>query len=175
MPRSSISVCKIEWRHTRTQNTSRTHTVTPDCLLIIDEKINIVFWFACFQNFILLQFVFGLIWLYWNTMFMVKIFRRHGGGGDTFKSPSPYEQLLPLSTPVLRCFWKDPLMTPTPTSSILHCYPLPHPPPLPPIKIFNHTLSVVQIVDKFDDMSSWACHKKFCLSSIGYLDTLLKM
>ena len=34
-----------------------------------------------------------------------------GRGGDTFKTPSPYKQLLPLSTPVLRCFWKDPLMT----------------------------------------------------------------
>ena len=44
--------------------------------------------------------------------------------------------------PVLRCFWKDPLMTPIlhhPTSSIFHCYPPPHPPPLPP-KNFDHTL-----------------------------------
>ena len=43
--------------------------------------------------------------------------------------------------PVLRCFWKDPLMTPHPhhpTSSIFYCYPPPHPPPLPP-KNFDHT------------------------------------
>ena len=27
-------------------------------------------------------------------------------------SPPPYEHLLPLPTPILRCFWKDSLMTP---------------------------------------------------------------
>ena len=41
--------------------------------------------------------------------------------------------------PVLRCFWKDPLMTPHhPISNTFHCYhpPHPHPPPLaPPLKI----------------------------------------
>ena len=49
--------------------------------------------------------------------------------------------LYPL--PVLRRFWKDPLMTSTPyhpTSSILHCYPLPIHHPFPP-KNFDHTLA----------------------------------
>ena len=41
-----------------------------------------------------------------SILCMIKIFR--GGCGDTFKPPPPYEQLLPLRTPVLRCFWKDP-------------------------------------------------------------------
>ena len=46
--------------------------------------------------------------------------------------------------PVLRCFWKDPLMTPTPhhpTSSTFHCYPPPHPSLLPPPKNFDHALN----------------------------------
>ena len=34
------------------------------------------------------------------------------------KPPPPYEQLLPLPTPVLRGFWKDPLMTPTLTTPL---------------------------------------------------------
>ena len=82
---------------------------------------------------------------------MIKIFWG-ARGGDTFKPPPSYEQVLLLPTSVLRCFWKDPLMTPTPhppTSSILHCYPPPHPPPHspplplpppPPLKNFDHTL-----------------------------------
>ena len=45
-----------------------------------------------------------------------------------------YNFSLYLPPPVLRCFWKDPLMTPhQPTSSMFHCYPLPiyHPFPQP--------------------------------------------
>ena len=54
-------------------------------------------------------------------------------GGDTFKPPSPYEQLLPLPTPCFKMFLERSLNDPRhPTSSILHCYPPPHPPPLPP-------------------------------------------
>ena len=48
----------------------------------------------------------------------IKIF---GGGGVMTSSnpPSPYDQLLSLPTPVLRCFWKDPLTTPPlPTTPI---------------------------------------------------------
>ena len=78
---------------------------------------------------------------------MIKIFRG-GRGGDTFETPSPPTNnfcLYPL--PVLRCFWKDPLMTPTthhPTSSTFHCYPPPHPPPLPPLKILiMHVVSII--------------------------------
>ena len=64
---------------------------------------------------------------------MIKIF--WGEGVVTPSNPPPlYEQLLPLPTSCFRCFCKDPLMTPhphQPTSSILHCYPIPiHPPPL---------------------------------------------
>ena len=69
---------------------------------------------------------------------MIKIFQG-SKGGDTFKTPSlPTNNFCLYPPSVLRCFRKDPLMTPTPhhpTSSILHCYPPPHPPPLPPLKI----------------------------------------
>ena len=67
-------------------------------------------------------------------------------GGDTFKTPSPTNSFCLYPYPVLRCFWKDPLMTLTPpphhpTTRTFHCYPLPlpiHHPSLP--KNFNHTL-----------------------------------
>ena len=69
---------------------------------------------------------------------MMKIF--WGAGVVTaFNPPTPMNNSCLYSRPVLRCFWKDPLMTPHhPTSSIFHCYPLPihHPSPL---KNFNHT------------------------------------
>ena len=68
---------------------------------------------------------------------MIKIFRGESKGCDTFKIPSPYEQLLPLPTLVLRYFKKDPLMTPTTTLQALftatHCY---H-------KNLNHTLGAI--------------------------------
>ena len=91
---------------------------------------------------------------------MIKIFQG-GRGGDTFETPSPYEQLLPLPTPVLRCFWKDPLMTPHhPTSSTFHCYPPPHPPPLPPltILIIHHML----ITNCSLNLSEYFPGMKFC-------------
>ena len=70
---------------------------------------------------------------------MIKIFR--GAGVVTPSKPSPPINNFRLyPPPVLRCFWKDPLMTPHhPTSSIFHYYPPPHPPPLPP-RNFDHTL-----------------------------------
>ena len=69
---------------------------------------------------------------------MIKIFQG-GRGGDTFETPSPYEQLLPLPTPVLRCFWKDPLMTPTtPLQAPFTATPLPIHHPFPPNN-FDHT------------------------------------
>ena len=74
------------------------------------------------------------------TRCMIKIFRGGSRGGDTFNPPPPTNNFCLYPPPVLRCFWKDPLMTPTPyhaTSSILHCYPPPHPPPLPTRK-FDH-------------------------------------
>ena len=71
---------------------------------------------------------------------MIKIFPGGGRGGDIFRPPPPYEQLLPLPTPVLRCFWKDPLMTPTTPLQASFTgtpspYTTPSPPPPPPLKI----------------------------------------
>ena len=75
---------------------------------------------------------------------MIKIFR--GAGVVTpSKPPPPYEQLLPLPTPYFKMFLERSLNDPPtphhPTSSIFHCYAPPHPPPLPPLKNFDHTLS----------------------------------
>ena len=82
------------------------------------------------------------------------------GGGAGMVTPSvlppPYKQFLGLPTPILRCFWKDFLMTPIPyypTSSIFHCYPHPSPPP-PPLK-FNQTLR--QCIDP-EVLTSKSCH-----------------
>ena len=71
--------------------------------------------------------------------------------------PPPYKQLLRLLTPILRCFWKDFLMTPIPydpTSSIFHCYPHPS----PRIKNFNQTLR--QCIDP-GVLTSKSCHSNF--------------
>ena len=68
---------------------------------------------------------------------MIKIF--WGAGVVKPSKPLPPMNnfcLYPL--PVLRCFWKDPLMTHHPTSSIFHCYPLPIHHPFSP-KNFDHT------------------------------------
>ena len=70
---------------------------------------------------------------------MIKIFRGGRAGVVTpSDTPPPTNNFCLYPPPVFRCFWKDPLMTPYPhhlTSRILHCYPPPHPPPLPPLKI----------------------------------------
>ena len=72
-----------------------------------------------------------------------------GMGDDTFRTPTPLPTTFAFTHPFLRCFWKDPLMTPTPhhpTSSIFYCYPLPihHPFPLIQILInFDHTHNVL--------------------------------
>ena len=71
--------------------------------------------------------------------YMIKIFR--GGGsrsGDTFKPPPPANNFCLYPPPVLRCFWKDPLMTldRLTLSIFFHCYPPPiHPPP--PLKLLT--------------------------------------
>ena len=69
------------------------------------------------------------------TMRMIKIFR----GAEVVtpsKPPPPTNNFCLYPPPILRCFWKDPLMTPHhPTSSTFHCYPPPHPPHLAPLKI----------------------------------------
>ena len=85
-------------------------------------------------------------WNY-NGECMIKIFRGGGRDGDTFETPSLYEQLSPLPTPVLRCFWIDLLMNPHhPTSSIFHCYPSPSTTPSPPIKMFLWCLQYVSSI-----------------------------
>ena len=80
-------------------------------------------------------------WNY-NGKSMIKIFRGGGRGDDTFETPSPYEQLLPLPLPCFKnCFWKDLLMTPHhPTSSIFHRYPPPIHHPFFPHRNVDHTL-----------------------------------
>ena len=66
---------------------------------------------------------------------MIKIFRR-GRGDDTFKSPSPYEQLLPLPTPCFKMFLERSLNDPPPPPthfkhlSLLPLSPSTTPPPL---------------------------------------------
>ena len=66
----------------------------------------------------------------------IKIFWGGGRGGDTFKTPSPTNNFCLYPPPVLRCFWKDPLMTPTPHFKHLSLLPTPSTtPPPPPLKI----------------------------------------
>ena len=75
---------------------------------------------------------------------MIKIFQGGGKGGDTFKNPSPYEQLLPLPTPCFKMFLERSLNDPHhPISNSLHCNPLSiHHPSPPPPKNFDHTILV---------------------------------
>ena len=72
---------------------------------------------------------------------MIKVFR--GAGVVTpSKPPPPTNNFCLYPPPILRCFWKDPLMTPhhpPPHLKHLSLLPPPHPPPLPPPKNFNHT------------------------------------
>ena len=92
---------------------------------------------------------------------MIKIFRGEGRGGDTFKTPSPYEQLLPLPTPCFKMFfWKNPSMTP-PHFKHPSLLPPPHPPPLPP-KNFDHTLSSHFALWSFSKFIRWKLDK-ICL------------
>ena len=56
-----------------------------------------------------------------------------GSGGDTFKTPSPYEQLLPLPTPCFKMFLERSLNDPPPPHfKHLSLLPPPHLPPIPP-------------------------------------------
>ena len=69
-----------------------------------------------------------------------------GRGDDTFKTPPPTKNLLPLPTPVLKCFWKDPLIIPststTPLQASFTADPLPiHHPSHP--KNFDHTQACI--------------------------------
>ena len=62
------------------------------------------------------------------------------------KSPPPYEQFLPLTTPCFKMFLKDPLMNPPPPHfKHLSLLPLfPSTTPCPP-KNFDHTHTIFNI------------------------------
>ena len=80
---------------------------------------------------------------FWYSVNIASVRLKFSGGGgrgaDTFNTPIlPVNNFCLYPPPVLRCFWKDPLMAPhNPMSSIFHCYSLAihHPSPL---KNFDH-------------------------------------
>ena len=74
---------------------------------------------------------------------MIKVFGEGGRGADTSNLPPLCEQLLLYPPPVLRCFWKDPLMTPnTPLQASFTATPLPiHHPSLPLKILIIHQLA----------------------------------
>ena len=63
---------------------------------------------------------------------MIKIFRGEAGVVTHLKPPPPMNNFCLYPPSVSRCFWKDPLMTPTPTTPLHPSMLPPHPPPLPP-------------------------------------------
>ena len=68
-----------------------------------------------------------------------------GRGGDTFKTPSPYEQLLPLPTPCFKMFLEKSLYDPHPTTPLQASFTaapflIYHPPP--PKILLIHLLDV---------------------------------
>ena len=69
---------------------------------------------------------------------MIKIFQA-GRSGDTLKTPSPYEQLLPLPTPCFKMFLERSLNDPTtPLQATFTATPSPSTTLSPP-KNFDHT------------------------------------
>ena len=73
---------------------------------------------------------------------MIKIFRG-GRGGDTFKTPPPCEQLLPLPIPCFKMFLERSLNDPTtPLQASFTATPSPSTTPPPPPKNFDHTLTI---------------------------------
>ena len=95
---------------------------------------------------------------------MIKIFRG-GRGGDTFKPRSPPTNNFCLyPPPILRCFWKDPLMTPTtPLQVSFTATPLPiHHPFPPPLKIL--------IVHLLPDLPVIICIKQTDVCSIDAIN-----
>ena len=93
----------------------------------------------------------NIISLYQLNWCVIKIFGGGGGagGGDTFKTPSPYEQLLPLLTPCFKMFLEISLKDPSPPPpNFKHIKLLPpthH--PFPPIKILIIHLAMHQIFE----------------------------
>ena len=58
---------------------------------------------------------------------MIKIFRGGAGGDDTFKTPSPYEQLLPLPTLCFKIMTPRPPTTPLQATFTATPIPIHHP------------------------------------------------
>ena len=100
---------------------------------------------------------------------MIKIFRGGAGVVTPLKPLPPTNNFCLYPPPVLRGFWKDPLMTPHhPTSSTFHCYPPPHPQPLPPLKIlimhmvFQEKTST--IIDNFHSRARFLSYILLCFT-----------
>ena len=74
---------------------------------------------------------------------MTKCMIKFSEDGDTFKTPSPRSNFCLYPPPVLRCFWKDPLMTPTPTTPLQASFTATPSPSTTPSahKNFDHTPS----------------------------------
>ena len=83
-------------------------------------------WPICLANF-------PLWW--WPYRYTIKIFGGRARGGATFKPHPPTNNFCLYPSPVLRCFWKDPLLTPT--TQLQASFTATHfpPPPPPQIKI----------------------------------------
>ena len=82
-----------------------------------------------------------------NYLLLFSVWLKFSGeaGVVTPSQPSP---------PVLRCFWKDPLMTPTtPLQASFTTTPLPLPHPFPP-KNFDHTLNTIYYYLQYNFISS---------------------
>ena len=108
---------------------------------------------------------------YPRTLCMIKIFRG-GRGVDTFRTPSTLRTTFAFThSPVFRCFWKDPLMTPHhPTSSIVHCYPPSLSTTPSPLKNFDHTHSILVPDEEADSlgMAKRLEHKQFEKLNVGF-------
>ena len=89
---------------------------------------------------------------------MIIIFWGGGQGGDTFKPLPPMTNFYLYPPPVFRCFWRDPLMTPTPTTPLQASFtatPLPIHHPFPPPRNFDRTHNISFIYTNVSE--SW-CH-----------------
>ena len=77
-------------------------------------------------------------------------FSGEGRGGDTFETPSPYEQLLPLPTPCFKMFGKIPLWPPTtPLQASFTATPHPIHHPFPLKILIIHKLHIYRRPEKF--------------------------
>ena len=113
------------------------YRVLQSCSMTIDDYAKKMGIRSCL-TFVLFSVILHSIALLtsWKVnMCMIKIFLGGGGrSGDTFKTPSPYEQLLPLPTPCFKMFLERSLNDPPPphfkNPSLLPPSPSTTPPPL---------------------------------------------